>query len=403
MKKAKTIKPSKLVLLFCITYMVSYITRTNYGAVISEMGIETGFTKQMLSLALTGSFITYGAGQIIGGFLGDRISPKSIVFTGLAITSLMNLLLPLCPSPLLMTVVWSINGFAQALMWPPIVKMMVALFSDDEYNKGIVKVSLGSSIGTVAVYLLSPLLISFFGWRGGFLFGALCGAIMLIAWNMLCPLVNPKSTAEIKNTESSNIKIFTPAFFVMSIAIIVCGMLRDGVTTWTPSLISESFGFSTASGILSGAVLPILGVICYMSAAYLYSKKFKNPILCAGVIFASGVLSALSLSLVLDASPVLSVISVAFLFGTMQGVNLMLIAILPSFYAKTGKVSAVSGILNSFVYLGSAVSTYGIAVLNELFGWGFTVLVWLALALLGTIICFSVAIPWKNGISKGSK
>ena len=66
----------KLALLLGSVYMISYITRINYGAIISEMVSDTGYSKSMLSMALTGSFITYGVGQIISGILGDKFSPK---------------------------------------------------------------------------------------------------------------------------------------------------------------------------------------------------------------------------------------------------------------------------------------------------------------------------------------
>ena len=64
-------------ILFMITYMVSYMTRINYGAVILEMVHDTGISSSLLSLALTGSFITYGVGQLVSGYFGDRIQPKS--------------------------------------------------------------------------------------------------------------------------------------------------------------------------------------------------------------------------------------------------------------------------------------------------------------------------------------
>lgn len=67
-------------LLFALTYMVSYITRTNYGAIVSEMQTATGFSKSALSMAFTGSLITYGLGQLVSGFLGDKISPKNWCF-----------------------------------------------------------------------------------------------------------------------------------------------------------------------------------------------------------------------------------------------------------------------------------------------------------------------------------
>lgn len=61
MTKMKT-KSGAMAILFGLTYMVSYITRTNYGAIITEMQSATGYSKSLLSMALTCSFITYGGG-----------------------------------------------------------------------------------------------------------------------------------------------------------------------------------------------------------------------------------------------------------------------------------------------------------------------------------------------------
>ena len=63
-----------LAILFSLTYMVSYMTRINFGAVILEMVAETGMTKSMLTMSITGSFITYGIGQIITGICGDNLT-----------------------------------------------------------------------------------------------------------------------------------------------------------------------------------------------------------------------------------------------------------------------------------------------------------------------------------------
>ena len=136
-----------LTAIFMLTYMISYITRINYGAVISEIGSAEGITKTLLSMAVTGSFITYGTGQIVSGICGDRFSPKKLVSLGLAVTTVMNLLIPFCTSPYLMCAVWCVNGFAQAFMWPPIVKIMSHTMTDADYQTSIVKVLWGSSFG----------------------------------------------------------------------------------------------------------------------------------------------------------------------------------------------------------------------------------------------------------------
>ena len=189
---------NRLAILFTFTYMVSYMTRINYGAVISEMVDDTGIVKEMLSLALTGSFISYGIGQIIVGMCGDRFSPKKLVTIGLIVTVMMNALIPLCQNPYQMLAVWTVNGFAQSFMWPPIVKLMTGLLSSDDYNKVMVKVQLGSSLGTVAVYSLSPLFIFLSGWKLVFFFCALTGAVMTVCWNIFGfdVAVGKKETAE---------------------------------------------------------------------------------------------------------------------------------------------------------------------------------------------------------------
>ena len=125
------------VFLFAATYMISYITRTNFGAIVSEMQTETGISKQLLSMSLTGSFITYGTGQVISGILGDKISPKKLISIGLFATVCMNLLIPFCASPWQMLAVWSVNGFAQSFMWPPIVKIMTELLSEEDYKNSV--------------------------------------------------------------------------------------------------------------------------------------------------------------------------------------------------------------------------------------------------------------------------
>lgn len=385
--------------LFAATYFISYITRINYGAVLVEMVATTGFGKTALSVALTGSFITYGLGQVISGFIGDKIQPKRLVFIGVAVSVLVNLVIPFCSSPSAMAVFWSINGFAQAMIWPPMVRLMVNLYSDDEYRKASVTVSYGSSLGTIAVFLMSPLLISLWGWKSVFFVAAAMGVIMLLIWQLLCPEISTDSA--LKNKDSNK----NPApvsrfkvdflFVLIMIAIVLQGALRDGVTTWTPTYIDDMFNLGSALAILTSVVLPIFSMCCHGFGGWLYYRVFKSPVLSAGVIFSVGTLAAVLLYLFGGSSAALSIICLALLVGAMHGVNLMLICMVPSFYKNTGKISLVSGLLNACTYVGSAISTYGIALLTEGVGWSATVLSWVIIALMGTAVCF-VTIPLWN-------
>jgi OPA family glycerol-3-phosphate transporter-like MFS transporter len=114
------------------------------------------------------------------------------------------------------------------------------------------------------------------------------------------------------------------------------------------------------------------------------------------VFFLLGTLSSVGIYFITGKSAVFSILFSAILTGAMHGVNLMLVCMLPPYFEKSGKVSTVSGVINSCTYIGSAVSTYGIALLSEKMGWNFTTLVWILIALSGTVICILCKGFWQK-------
>lgn len=393
--KEKTLSFRQLTALFTLTYFISYVTRINFGAVISEMVLATGMSKAALSTAVTGSFITYGAGQILSGILGDKLNPKKLIGWGLAVSACMNLLIPVCSAAWQMTALWCINGVAQAFMWPPLVKIMTILFDTEGYKKATVNVIWGSSFGTIAVYLISPLLISVFGWKSVFIFCGICGSIMLLIWitSRFTVTLAPKNAPAKKGNYCF---LFSPLMISLMIAIVCMGALRDGITTWMPSYIAETYNLSSVISILTSVILPVFSILATHISSFLYRKVFKNLVTNAMVLFGAGAIAALALTFLFNTSAATSVVFSAVLTGCMHGVNLMLITMLPPYFKKYGNVSTASGVLNACTYIGSAISTYGIAVLSEKCGWQVTLLTWLGIALLGTVLCLVCIRPWRK-------
>jgi len=382
-------KRVNIVLLCTVIYFISYVTRINYGAIIAEMVTSTGYGKSELSMALTGSFITYGLGQIISGYFGDRYQPRLLITLGLLLSVAMNLLIPVCPGKYAMTAVWCVNGFAQSFMWPPLVKLMTSVLSTEEYNRGCVKVSWGSSLGTVFVYFMGPAVIALFNWQSVFVMCALMGIAGLVYWNVKCPSIDLGLTVSKRqiNAETSKKSVISVFVVLVMLGIILQGILRDGVTTWMPSYISETYNLGNEISILTGVLMPLFSILTLHLTEKIYEKKFTNPHTCATVVFAVGALSALVLYFMSDKSPVSSVLLSALLTGCMHGVNLLLICIVPPILAKGANVSFMSGILNCCTYVGSAISAYVIPLAAEGRGWSFTILMWFVIALAGTLTC----------------
>ncbi len=401
------IKGIRLAWLLAFVYFASYSTRINFAAVIQAIATDTSYAKSALSVILVCMSISYALGQIINGKLGDTILPQDLIFLGLIIATAMNLLLPFCAFSIpLMALLWTVNGFAQAMMWPPMVKIMVDTLDELTYGKAVIIVSAGSSVGTVFVYLFSSFLLTFTTWKAIFFTSATIGIFTVILWGICRSRVYDGVTHGDAPRIESSMKEATPhtplvpkaarlpLLFIM-LAIIFQGMLRDSVTSWMPSYLSEVFRFSDSASILCTVILAIFSLLTFIVVGAIYQNFFKNEVACAAAIYGVGTLCAALLFVFFNAGAVLAILMLTLLTAAVHGVNLMLITHVPKRFRKYGNISTLSGILNSFTYVGSSIATYGIARFAELFGWHMTTGVWLGIAVLGLVSCLIAMPKWK--------
>lgn len=371
------------------------MTRHNYRAAVAEIVWSLGVTKAMASMAVTGSFLTYGIGQIFNGFIGDRIKPKTMIFLGLCATTLCNVVMSKLSSVYIMTAVWCINGFAQSMLWPPLTRIMSENLSADRYRKTVTAVITASSLATISIYFIVPLCITLSGWRAVFLlsaaFGLTAGIIWLISIDRLTESNKEPGEKEKEKTATPVVSfkslIFGSGLIYVIIILMAHGILRDGITTWMPSYINDVYQFGTSLSILNTAILPIFSVISLSFASRLF-KSVQNELKASAILWSLGFISSFIFVFVYASQAFVSILMMALVTGCMHGVNLMLIGVFPARFKDTGRVSTVSGLLNAFTYLGSALSTYGIAAVSDHYGWKTTVLLWCIIACIGTLLSF---------------
>lgn len=394
----------RLTFLCTAVYFVSYLSRINLAAVMVDL-VHSGFTaRQTAALALTLCSIAYGTGQILSGWLGDKCKPQNIILVGFLLTSAMNLSVSMLENARLLPLLWAVNGLAQACMWPPLVAIMAIHLDQEAYSRACVWVNWGSAFATIAIYLGAPLLIRWGSFQTVFAFSGIAALAMAGLWKVLFSLwFSGKAVVETVIDSPAQTQTAEPftrnALFLMGLvmaAIVLQGALRDGVTNWMPTFVCESFGLDSSSAILTGVLLPIFQILCSQAGAWLFRKFSSHEALTSGVIFAAGTAAAVLLALVMQHSVALSALFMAALAGCMHGVNFVLIGMVPRQFRRFGRVGLVSGVLNSCTYLGSALSTYGIALLSLSLGWKGTIALWIVIALAGALICFAIVKQWGN-------
>ncbi len=420
-------KSGILIALSCLLYFTSYITRLNFNAALADIVATTSLTKSQGGLIGTALFVAYGVGQIVIGFLGDRVKPQLIISCGLIVTVVCNAVFPLSDNIAFLICVWGLNGFAQAAFWPPLIRILASRLEKRVYTTAIVWVSVASNAATILLYLIVPLLLVSLGWASVFYFAAGFAALVVPIWwigtaKIKTPTASVASRFDPSNTDRhslhsateenvstdgkhSGTQISKKSFWKLLlacnipcifIAIAMHGFLKDGITTWMPTYLTETFALGTSVSILANVVLPIVGLVALIIAGILQSKLFKDEVKASLFYFAVSAATLLLLFFLPDKHAALSIALSSLVVGCMHGVNLMLVSDLPARFVKYGKISTVSGLSNACTYIGSAISSYLIALLAERIGWQYTVLFWCGVALLGVIVCIPSVIFWKR-------
>ena len=142
----------KRILVLCwVSYALSYLCRTNLSVVLPKMTEQFSWSASSAGMIGSVFFVSYGLGHLFSGVIGDHVSAKRLICTGLFGTSACNLLMGIFPVYLVILMVWAVNGLFLSMIWGPIVRVIGIWYSPAERNVPAVLVTVSSLAG----YLLS--------------------------------------------------------------------------------------------------------------------------------------------------------------------------------------------------------------------------------------------------------
>ncbi|MBR4973466.1 MAG: MFS transporter, partial [Clostridia bacterium] len=208
MVKTKKLSYRSVVVLGFLVYFFSYAMRLDYSATLVAIVSDLKISKTMASAAVTGSFITYGIGQVICGFVGDKVSPVKMITVAMLGTITLNVLVSFCNSITLITILWCMNGVCQAMLWPPLVRFISEQVNNKKYADAVTIVGISASVGTMFVYLFVPMVLGFTVWRNVFRFMATFGLVIMFVWYFSTrniPMGKAETTAKIGDKKTVSV------------------------------------------------------------------------------------------------------------------------------------------------------------------------------------------------------
>lgn len=399
--------------LSCAVYFTSYLTRKAYEASILAICDETGLARTAAGLGGTALVALYGGGQFVTGWMADRLDPRRIVLAALLLTAACNAAMPFAVAAGVVPIIAInvLNGFAQAMFWPPLVKIFVTSLPKERYNGAVFAVNAAANVAIIAVFALVAGCVRFAGWRLSFWLVAGVALTMAAAWKFGAPFLppaegNPQSLMVLAAERAKRGDATLGgglAFWLIPVALaIVCmGAMRDGIEAWAPSIVSDFYGLSASGSTASVALLPVFAVAS-MAGARALRRALGDEVRAALALFAIGLGCAAALLASGGASIWIGLPLLALLSATMHGANLMLVCELPGRFAGSGRVGTLSGLLNSCVYVGAALSIYAFPALHRHFdGWRPVFALWAAVLAAASCLCL-VALSCRRASGGGA-
>lgn len=395
-----------------LTYIIALFGRMSYSAVMAELISGGGFTKSQAGLVGTMMFASYGLCQVLSGFIGDKIAPRVLIFTGTAGSAVLNLLMGLTHSLPPMLVLWTLNGAFQSLIWSPIARVLAEIMPPAMRKRACANIGVAYPTATILAYLAAALLLRFARWNTVFFTAGASMLVVALVWFVRMGYYERETrergaietiVLSARKTAVSGslwrILLVSGALFA-AFGAMTSGLLRDGIQSWMPTFMTERFGMATSLSVGLAIALPVVNIIGVFGIRWLYEHRIHNEMRGAAAFFGGGIVALALLVPLSTLGAAASSVGLMTLASTcMMGASTMFISFMPIHFGLLGKASSATGVLNCASYVGSALSSYGIGKVAEFFGWNAAIVCWLGFALAALLLTRLGARKWQFFIS----
>ena len=391
-------KSNFLIFLCWLAYTSAYVARLNYNASMVEILSQLGTTKEAAGTVSSFFFFAYGAGQLVNGLLSKRYNTKYSVMIALAASSVINLSMTFCSGIDTMKYLWFFNGVFQSVLWSSLIKTLSDNLADNKLSKAVMVMSTTVASGTFAAYGLAALFSALqIRWTAIFYVSSVVVGVVAFVWFFgMNGIQKEKKTAEINAGKEKKKLDLTPAFVFTVVVILISavanGFIKDGITTWVPSILKEEFGVPSSLSIIITLILPLIS-ITGASLVKVLHKRQKNENVLNGIFYlaATALAGLIILTLNLRSVPVTFA-----LFGgmacLMAAVNNVITSIVPLYSRDKIDSGLSAGLLNTFCYVGSTMSTSLLGKIADTKGWNDVFICILFFAVAAFAVCLTASI-----------
>ncbi len=286
-----------LIVVCWLVYTASYLGKYCYSSNLNGIMGHYGVSHADAGLVSTMFFFAYGAGQIINGILCRKYNARFIITFSLLVSAGINLAVFFLPSFFTLKYLWLLNGFSLSFLWSVISTVLSRCLSDENLKKAVVAMSVCTPAGTFFAYLLGALFTKVNFFNLSFLVGAVALFAIGIVWFLSYGKLtsgktygksgevseeNGKTATEVLHTDenySAERRNAMITLVFLGVFAVINNLVKDGLSTWMPSVLKEKYELSESGSIAISLALPFLSVFGAFVATRV-NDKAKNFVFC---------------------------------------------------------------------------------------------------------------------------
>lgn len=419
---------SKWLFVICfLVYATSYIARGSFSFVRSTMLSDGAISIGVAGAISAAYFIFYAVGQLVNGFLGDRISPFLMVVVGLSIVVISNIMMTIVQPEWFYVIWWGINGYGHSMLWSPVFFILSNVVNTRLRIFSLTAISICSPLGKIMSALVSSASLTDGKWQRVFFVVSMITVAILLVW--VTRYVTLKGRGQIgvaedlvKSDEPESAKatakrrilplLIASGVAIMLPAMLVHGLFYNGVVELIPTILSDQYGMSASMAAIVDIIIPIMSIVGIFFANFVYFKMFKKNDMKSAAFLMTGTLLPIIIMLLLAifkregymigqyADAVIFVVIYALVYLLQFAFNHIIIVLLSARFARYSRAATLSGLANAINYGGSAISTFGMTyALLSLELWQ-TVIIWGAVLIFSSILVLLAMGKWTKFAKK---
>ena len=405
MKSAYTNREWRLLLCCFAAYTAAYISRTNLSPSLASIA-ET-FHKNAAATGLLPTLfaLPYAVCQIIVGSIADRIQARRLMLIGLCGSAAVNIAFAASQSFQLLLALWFVNGVFQSMLWTPIVRIFATQFRSEVRDNALFFISFTLVAGYVAAWALSGFLTSAFSWRIAFLAsGTITAAVGLLSAVGLrgvqtrggTDAADEAAAGQLPRMPVKRLLLHTNLAFLL-LCCFGNGYVRDGIMNWATKLVMDTQGLNLNSTVGIVLIIPAVNFIGIRLGQKVFQKASGNVYTATLILSAVAAVFCALLCVLFRAGALACICTLAVISAMEYGLNPLLTSIMPMQFILSNRVALVAGLMDAFIYVGSAFSGAFVGYLADQSGWTAVFVSWVVFAVIGVVTVFWAALMGHKG------